>query len=52
MRGFKCVMQHDTMQCGVACLSMICNHFGLRCTIEELSEMCPATTEGGVFART
>lgn len=46
MRGFKCVMQHDTMQCGVACLSMICNHFGLRCTIEELSEMCPATTEG------
>ena len=34
------------MQCGVACLSMICSHYGLSYPIEQLSNICPATTEG------
>lgn len=25
---------------------MVCNHFGLHCSIDRMSELCPATTEG------
>ena len=34
------------MQCGIACLSMICSHYKKRYSIETLSEYCFATTEG------
>ena len=40
------VRQHDSMQCGVACLQMICKHFGKKYTIDFLSKLCFATTEG------
>ena len=43
---FPFVRQHDSMQCGAACLSMICRHFGLRYSIAKISDLCPATTEG------
>lgn len=46
MKRFNCILQHDSMQCGVACLSMICSHYGLSYPIEQLSNICPATTEG------
>ncbi|MDY6131558.1 MAG: cysteine peptidase family C39 domain-containing protein [Prevotella sp.] len=26
-RNFPFVLQHDSMQCGVACLAMICSYF-------------------------
>ena len=45
-RSFKCILQHDSMQCGAACLSMVCSHYGLSYPIDQLSNMCPATTEG------
>ena len=38
--------QHDSMQCGIACLQMICKHFGKEYTSEDLSEVCFATAEG------
>lgn len=46
MQKFKCIIQHDSMQCGIACLSMVCNHFGLYCPIGRMAELCPATKEG------
>lgn len=34
------------MQCGVACLQMICRYYGKAYQQDALSEMCSATTEG------
>jgi ATP-binding cassette, subfamily B, bacterial len=42
----KVVFQHDSMQCGIACIAMVCKHFGREYSIEELSKICFATTEG------
>lgn len=46
MSGFKCVMQHDSMECGVACLAMICEYYGKTYSLSDLSRICHATTEG------
>ena len=46
MSKFPLYRQHDAMQCGVACLRMVCAHFGRQCSMQELSELCPATAEG------
>nr|WP_321335080.1 peptidase domain-containing ABC transporter [uncultured Bacteroides sp.] len=43
---FPIYRQHDTMQCGVVCLLMICEHFGRKYSIEFLSRYCFATAEG------
>lgn len=34
------------MQCGIACLAMVCLHYGKRYSLETLSHYCCATTEG------
>lgn len=34
------------MQCGVAALSMVCRHFGMRYSLRFLDSLCHATTEG------
>ncbi len=34
------------MQCGIACLRMICRYFGHNYSAEELSKLCKATVEG------
>lgn len=46
MSRFKCFIQHDSMECGIASLAMVCHHYGLHCPIKRLAEMCPATHEG------
>ena len=46
MNKFPLYRQHDAMQCGVACLRMVCAHFGRQFSMEELSELCPTTSEG------
>lgn len=46
LRGFKFVKQLDSMQCGTACLAMICRHYGARYTISQLQEICSPTNEG------
>ena len=38
--------QHDSMQCGIACLQMVCKYFGREYTLDSLSRLCFATTEG------
>ena len=40
MSKFPIYLQHDAMQCGVACLRMVCAHFGRQFSMEELSELC------------
>lgn len=42
----KYVRQLDSMQCGVACLSMICNHYGKNISVLTLSTICFASNEG------
>lgn len=39
-------MQHDTMQCGVACLKMICMYYGKDYSLNTLSQYCSPTNEG------
>ncbi|WP_420377347.1 peptidase domain-containing ABC transporter [Segatella copri] len=34
------------MQCGIACLQMICNYYGKEYSLDSLSKICFATTEG------
>lgn len=34
------------MQCGIACLAMICKHYGKVYSLETLSKLCRATSEG------
>ena len=46
MARFPVTRQHDTMQCGVACLQMVCKFFGREYTLDSLSKLCFATTEG------
>lgn len=42
----KIEYQHDSMQCGVACLQMVCNYFGANYSLDEISKNCFATTQG------
>lgn len=46
MRKFPVILQHDSMQCGIACLQMICNFYGREYSLDSLSKLCFATTEG------
>ena len=45
-RCFTWFRQHDSMQCGIACLQMVCHYFGRDYSSESLSKLCFATTEG------
>ena len=44
------IYQHDSMQCGIACLQMVCKYFGRGYTMESLSKLCLAYTLGAVDA--
>lgn len=44
--SFPITFQHDSMQCGIACLQMICKHFGRKFSLDFLSKLCFATNEG------
>ena len=46
MRKFSVILQHDSMQCGIACIQMICKYFGREYTMDSLSKLCFSTTEG------
>lgn len=34
------------MQCGIACIQMICHYYGKKYTTESISKICHSTTEG------
>lgn len=44
--AFPFVKQHDSMQCGVACLCMVCRHYGCFASLGQLEEVCSPTAEG------
>lgn len=44
--GFPIVYQKDSMQCGIACLSMICEYFGRKYPLSFIERFCFATNEG------
>ena len=46
MRIFPLVIQHDSMQCGIACLQMVCKFFGREYSSYSLTKLCFATTKG------
>jgi ATP-binding cassette subfamily B protein len=43
---FQWIKQHDSMQCGASCLSMICYHYGKDYSIEYLERYCHANNSG------
>lgn len=46
MAKFPFIKQLDTMQCGIACLQMVCKFFGKEVSSDYLSKLCCATSEG------
>ena len=46
MKKIAIIHQHDSMQCGIACLQMVCKYFGREYSMDSLSKLCFATTEG------
>lgn len=44
--SFQVVRQKDAMQCGIACVSMVCRHYGAPIGIDEIEKICPASREG------
>lgn len=45
-RKFPFVRQRDTMQCGAACLAMICRYFGKKVSIPDIEAFCHITSTG------
>ena len=46
MKKIAIIHQHDSRQCGIACLQMVCKYFGREYSMDSLSKLCFATTEG------
>lgn len=46
MKRVPVIFQHDGMQCGVACLAMVCRWYGRDYSLDFLGKFCFATTEG------
>lgn len=45
-KGFPIVFQHDAMQCGIACLQMVCKFYGKEYSLDFLSRICSAARDG------
>lgn len=46
MKKIPFVRQHDSMECGIACLAMICAYFGKMYSISFLGNYCKPTKYG------
>ncbi len=44
--SFPFVKQHDAMQCGISCMSMICRYYGKKFPLQILEKYCRASKEG------
>lgn len=49
IRRFAWVQQAEEMDCGAACLAMICKHYGISMTLGKLREMANVTTQGATL---
>ena len=45
-KRFPWIRQHDTMQCGAACLSMVAKYFGLNYPLRFIDELCDTSSQG------
>ncbi len=46
MPEFPYIRQHDAMQCGVACLGMVCEYYGKEYSLMQLERVCAMTKRG------
>ena len=49
IRRFPLVEQAEEMDCGAACLAMLCRHYGIPITLGKLRELANVTTEGATL---
>jgi len=49
IRRFGLVEQAEEMDCGAACLAMICKHYGIPMTLGKLRELANVTTQGATL---
>ncbi|TKC81640.1 cyclic nucleotide-binding domain-containing protein [Trinickia terrae] len=49
IKRFALVEQAEEMDCGAACLAMICRHYGIPMTLGKLREMANVTTQGATL---
>ena len=43
---FPISLQHDAMQCGIACLQMVCNYYGKKYSFDYISGLCLSSIDG------
>ncbi|MFO1459148.1 MAG: cyclic nucleotide-binding domain-containing protein [Verrucomicrobiota bacterium] len=46
IRRMPIVLQIDEMDCGAACLAMVCRHFGRQVNIARIRELCHVSSDG------
>jgi ATP-binding cassette subfamily B protein len=49
IKRFALVEQAEEMDCGAACLAMLCRHYGLQITLGKLRELANVTTQGATL---
>ncbi len=49
IRRFPLVEQAEEMDCGAACLAMLCRHYGISMTLGKLRELANVTTQGATL---
>ena len=49
IRRFAWIEQAEQMDCGAACLAMICKHYGIPMTLGKLRELANVTTQGATL---
>ena len=49
IKGFPFVEQAEEVDCGAACLAMICKHYGIPMTLGKLRELANVSTEGATL---
>ena len=49
IKRFALVEQAEEMDCGAACLAMICKHYGIPMTLGKLRELANVTTQGATM---
>jgi ATP-binding cassette subfamily B protein len=49
IKRFPLVEQAEEMDCGAACLAMLCRHYGISMTLGKLRELANVTTQGATL---
>ena len=46
MRNIRFIKQKDSMHCGVACVRMLCDYYGLKLSEKQISNLLQPTAQG------